>query len=431
MIPISILLCLATAAVSAFDYRETPPAALFPFCQAAADASLPDAISNPAYLPSIRYPYLHCSGGMPYTLDELYSSTIRIGYGTHGVGIQAVWNRFGFAQYLEHIVEGNIGYMPVKYVSIGAGVYYYNLTMDTVEISLSSHLVDGRASILVSPCRWIDLSFLQENIGSLLCPNRRDLLFPEWSAGAALRPVQGFTLLYNMNRTAVGYVNSISASANVLKYFSVKVGYAREANTYSASLCVLYRYVAASYGLKYHPHLGFTHSVGITLSTQDINIESLGYGPLMSKIRKLHDGRKIDINTCSYDDLLGVRGCDRHYTERIMKYRKTIGPLTRTGLLQIGMSEKEVNHMLEYITGLAPEDPDSGIGRRGGSDLECKQKRLFRDLIELGLPAATALEIAELAVTGDYRTIQNRINSLPALDARKKKRAQELCTGAR
>ena len=431
MIHLAVVLIITAGPIGAFEYRETPPASLFPFSQAAADPSLPDAISNPAYLPAITYPYLHFSGGMPYTMNGLYASSLRAGYGTRGFGIQAAWDRFGLEQYTEHIVEVNIGYMPVRYVSIGAGAYYYNLSIDTVETGLRTHQADARASIVVSPCRWLDISFLQENIGSIFVTKRRDLMFPEWSAGAALKPVRGFAVVYNINSTAAGYVNSISASATVLKYFSLRAGYAVEATTCAAALSFIYRYIAVSYGIKYHPHLGLTHSVGVTLSALEMNIEPISYGPVFRGIGADPVPAKTNLNICTHDELRALPGTAGRFADRIMKYRKTIGPLTRTGLLQIGMSEAEINELMEHSTGLTPETEDRKTGRLGRNAAEKSQKLLFKKLVGEGLSASTALELSDLAAGGRREALIDRINSLRDIDAGKKRRVIELCTGLR
>jgi hypothetical protein len=429
MIHLAITLVLAAGPIGAFEYRESPPASLFPFCQAAAETSLPDAFSNPAYLPSIRYPYLHFSGGMPYTLDELTSSTLRAGYGTRGFGIQAAWNRFGFEQYLEQTVELNIGYQPVKYVSIGAGAYYYNLSIDTAETTLRTNLADARASIVVAPCRWFEAAFLQENIGSIFCKKRRDLLFPEWSAGAAVKPFRGFALVYNINSTATGYVNSVSAAANLLKYFSLRAGYALEATTYAASLSFIYRYISVSYGIKYHPHLGLTHSVGVTLSAFEMNIEPISYGTIFPRVPENRETVKTDINSCTYEELSALPGSGGQYADRIMKYRKTIGQLSRTSLLQIGMPEGEINRLMEIVTGLAPEPGERKKDVRQRDTAEKAQKLVFKNLVSAGIPASTALELSDMAVRGQRGALTERINSLRDIDRQKKKQVLELCIG--
>ncbi|MBN1496351.1 MAG: helix-hairpin-helix domain-containing protein [Spirochaetes bacterium] len=424
---IALLLIMARTAFCAFDYREAPPAALFPFMQAVGDASLPDSISNPAYLPHIRYPYLHVSGSMPYTLSDCYSTTLRAGYGTKGVGIRAVWCRTGIEEYAENTAEASLGYMPVRYVAAGASVRYYNLAINTVEVSRTIHLVDGECSLLISPARWIDLAFRQENIGSLFIKKRRDLLPPDWSAGAALKPFRGLTLAYNCVSTANGYVHCVSAAANVLKYFSVRVGYAREAGTFSAALSFVYKYMAASYGLKYHPHLGFTHSVGVTLAASAITIESLSYGDLFSRIRGRRTPVKTDINRCGMEALESIPGLDSAMAGRIMKYRNAIGPLSRKGLVQMGMSEREIDRLLEHATGLVPDETAAGNDYRVRALREKAQKALFKRLIALGLPPSTAIELSDMAALGQKKALTERINAMQWPDPGKKKQALELC----
>jgi hypothetical protein len=244
---------------------------------------------------------------------------------------------------------------------------------------------------------------------------------------AALKPFRGFSLIYNITGTAAGYVNCVSASANILKYFSLKVGYAREAATGSAALSFIYKYISVSYGLKYHPHLGFTHSVGVTLSASEMNIDSLSYGPIFSRFRETERDEKTDINSCSMDRLRRIPGLDVVFAERIMKYRQTIGPLSRTGLLQTGMTESQIDALLLHATGLAPEvlpaRPDYGAREK----FEKAQKELFKKLIGLGLPPASALECAELALRGDRKTLDERLKSLPGMNTQKMKKVLELC----
>lgn len=428
MTALAITLCLA--AITAFDYRETPATALFPFCQAASDAYFPDTIANPAYLPLIQYPYLHFSGGMPYSLGELYSSSLRLGYGTRGFAVQAVWDRFGFEEYLENIAEASLAYMPVRYVSIGGGVRYSNISIETVEASLSEHLVDCRASIVIFPAEWLNFAFQQDNIASLFVKKRRDLLYPEWSAGAVLKPFRGLALIYNIASTSAGYVNCVSASANLLKYLAIRVGYAREAATCSAAVSFMYRYIAASYGVKYHPHLGITHSVSVTLSPVDMNIETLRYGDIFSREGSAGKSRPVDINSCGYEALTEIPVLEKQFADRIMKYRATIGPLSKKSLLQIGMTEREADRLAGYITGLAP-DSDAFSDHRNSRELEKAQKLLFVKLVKLGLPPSTALSGAELAAGGQHRRLRELIESTPGLDGETKKKIMALCTAPR
>lgn len=430
MIHIAITVYLATTAIGAFDYRENSPSSLVPLYQATVDASLPDSVSNPAYLPMIKYPYLHFSGCNPYTLDELYSSTLSAGYGIKGFAIQAVWNRFGFEQYLENIAQVNVGFRPVKYVSLGTGVLYYNLAINTIEVSTMIHQVDGRFSILITPFEWIDLSFQHENIGSLFIKKRRDILFPGWCAGAAVKPIKGLTLLYNLNKTAHGYVNSIAASANVLKYFSIKVGYSRETFTYSAGLTFIYKYIAVSYGLKYHPQLGITHSVGITLAPQEISIDCISYSSMLSRARDMQNMKKIDISTCSFERLCDIPNMDPLHAERIIKYRNTIGPVTRDSMIQIGMSEQEVDRISAHFTSLKASSANNKHVVSAKNYFENRQKSLFKKFLSLGLSSSTALELAELAGSGQKESLIKKINSLSGINQDIKNKIRDICAGS-
>jgi len=431
MIKIAVILCISGNVMGAFDYRVTPPAALFPFRQSANDASLPDSVSNPAYLPRIVYPYLHCSGGRPYTLDGLYATTLRAGYAVKGFAVQALWDRFGTAQYMENVVELNLAYMPVRYVSIGAGATYLNLAISTAESSLKTHQADCRASLLIAPCEWFEIAFQQENMASLFIKKRRDLLFPEWIAGTALKPFRGFSLLYNISKTSNGYVNTIAATANVLKYFSIRVGYARETATCSGALAFVYKYVAVSYGIKYHPHLGYTHTAGVTLSVSEMHIDSLSYGSIFSRIREARNRPPVNINSCSMDQLAAIPGMEQHMAERIMKHRRSIGPLSRSSLLQIGLSTGEIDGLREHITGLLPDETGGKSARQRSGRHEQAQKEIFKKLIVLGVPASTALELSDMIMMGKNRSYAERVNALPDFPPDKKKQVLKLCDGSR
>ena len=425
MIAVAVALHLLHSATLAFEYRESPPAALFPFNRAAACSPVPDAVSNPAYLPLFGYPYLHASGAIPYSMKGLYASIIRAGYGTRGFGLQASWSRFGFDAYLEHVAGADIGFMPVRYVSRGAGGRYYRLAIDTPETGARAGLADGRASLLVSPFEWIDIAFQQENIASIFIKKRRDLLFPGWSAGAALRPMRGLTVAYNLNLTTHGYVHSVSAAAAVLRHFIIPAGYARETMTSSMSITVAYRNVAASYGLRYHPHLGLTHSAGVTLSTGEIPVDPISYGRVRARFR----GRAapIDLRTCTHEELEAIPWLSRDHAARIIRYRETEGPLTRAALVQIGMTEKDVDRLMARATGLAPVPRSEREAYLARAKTEAARKRAFASLVGAGVPPATALDLAEMAAGGERRRLAEKIKNLGGLSAETKKAAARIC----
>ncbi len=427
MIAFAAALHIFHAAFLAYEYRESPPASLFPFNRAVACSPMPDAVSNPAWLPRFAYPYLHASGAMPYSMEGLYASIIRVGYGTGGLGFQASWSRFGFDAYMEHAAGADIGFMPVRYISLGAGGRYYHLALHTPETGARAGLADGRAAIILAPFEWIEVAFQQENIGSLFVAKRRDLLFPVWSAGASLRPMLGLAVAYNLNSSAHGYVNSVSASAAVLKHFIIQGGYARETMTSSMSLTVAYRGIAASYGLRYHPHLGLTHCVGVTLSTVEIPVEPIGYGRILERFRR--SAPRLDLGKCTLEELREIPWLSRDHAARIIRFRDAEGSLTRAALVQIGMTERDIDRLLTRATGLAPPTRSSRDEYRARMDAEKARKRLFKSLIKAGVPPGTALELSGMAVRGEARQLRERIASLSGLSAETRKTVAKLCAG--
>jgi hypothetical protein len=429
MIHLAIFICMASLPIKAFDYLENSPSYLFPYNQAAIDATLPDGSSNPAYAPLIRYPYLHASGSKPYALDGLYSTLLKTGYGNGVFGAHASWSRFGFDRYLENVVEAGFGYRPVKYISLGAGVRYYNVSINTSEVRFSCNLFDGVVSVMAAPCDWLDISFQFENITSLFLKKRGDLLYPGWSAGASLKPISGLSLRWNINRTSCGYVNSISATVYILRYLSAAAGYSRESETCSAALSLIYRYVSVSYGLKYNPHLGFTHSVGVTLSAFEIPVKALNYGRMFAWISGAGGTPKIDINSCTLEELMRIPGMKKILAERIIKHRASIGPIKKEDLMRIGMDRKEAASLISLADGFGEDNPRSGK-RKSGKKHEKARKRLFSQLLKEGLSASASLEISGMAIKGEHRKILDKLGSMSGIGAEKKKKILELCAGS-
>jgi Helix-hairpin-helix motif len=160
-----------------------------------------------------------------------------------------------------------------------------------------------------------------------------------------------------------------------------------------------------------------------------MNIDSLTYGSILSRIQEIQNIQKTDINSCSMYQLTSVPGLGQQYAERIMKYRRDIGPLSRKSLIQIGLPEREIDRLMPYITGLTPDEADPKINYLSRERYEKAQKEIFKRFIGLGLPAASALDLADMAMKGQQEACAVRITSQPGLDARKKKKALELCVG--
>jgi hypothetical protein len=437
MMRIALIIFIAKTLMTSFEYRENNPTALFPYYYAVDDYSSGN-VSNPAYLPYLGYGYISTSYSQPYSMGDINASSMRLGYGMDKAGYQASWSRFGIDEYREDVLEGNIGYNPGKYLLAGLGISGYRLCVKTENYSFSQSLLDFRASLILIPFQWINLGFHQENINSLIDEQREDILYPGSSFGIMLKPVQGISLLWNINGTYYGYVNSFSISINLLQSLNLRTGYSRETSTYAASFMFIYRLITVSYGLRHHPFLGSTHCLGVSLSTRTLSLERVAYRTRLPAWRSSDTIRKIDINACSVDDLKRIPSLSDGIAERIIKYRNVIGPISRKSLLQVGMSSKEVRSLQRYIFGFASDSVDKQYMKtvkphrskrkyRRGAPLK-KRRELFRKLIESGIRASIALSICEHAGKVRKKSLATIIDKLPEISNSNKRLILKICT---
>ncbi|MFC1670347.1 ComEA family DNA-binding protein [Spirochaetota bacterium] len=427
MIKITAIISISSFIVGAFNYRESSPINLFPYNYAVVNNSVPGFFPNPAYLPLSDYLFLNFSMDKPYSLENITSNNLRLGYGFGNWGFQFGWNRMGIDQYSENIVDLSAGYMPLKYLSFGIGINYYNISISTEEILLKRNLFDAKVSVLCIPFHWLHISFYQDNMVSLFIKKRRDLLFPEWSTGVSVSPVRGLSFIWNINRTAYGYINNFIVSANVNRYFSLSGGYSKETSSYSAAFSFVYKYIRASYGLRYHSYLGSTHAMGLSLTGIPLKLESLNYRKRFKERPKRYF-KKININKCSIEEIRKLPFPSDIFAERIIKYRSTIGPVTMKALFQVGMDNKMVKGLLNHIYGLAAERKNRFNKyfkmRKRGNRIYSREKRvkLFQKLLSLGVKTSTAFKISKLAASETKIQFIIKINSFAGLDKNTKRK---------
>ncbi|MCU0847650.1 MAG: helix-hairpin-helix domain-containing protein [Spirochaetes bacterium] len=422
-----IFTVLLASKMAAFEYRESSPSSLFPYRVAVSDYTLPDSISNPSCLTKTRTAYLCFSACRPYELAGLYSGNLKAGLGSESAACRITWDRFGIDQYMENILEGDAALSPSKYISMSCGITYYNLCIRTPELKLNTSQADLKTSLLFSPIKWIDIGFIQDNAISLFIKKRRDLLYPSWSSGVAARPIRGLTLAWNINKNPFGYSNSLSMSVNILECMSLSAGYSPEINCYSGSVSFTYSHFSASYGIKYHPQLGVTHSVGFTLSAEKLLNESVSY--MGDSRTSFHPSRKIDINNCSPEELRQIPVLESLHAERLIKYRKIFGPVSRISLNQIGMGEREINDLMEYCYGLVQVPLKEETGRLNPNIKRAseKKKALFILLVREGVSASAAIRLSEIFETYGAGSYRSAVDSLLDLEPEKRKRIRNLC----
>jgi hypothetical protein len=441
---IALILLFINSLNLSFEYRESNPYSLFPYNYAVSDTNPLGHLSNPAYLPLWDAAYFNINYAKPYLLNELNSGNIRAGYSSDNIAIQAAWNRFGIEEYSEDIFESNLGYRPWKFLSIGSGVSYYHININTEDIKYKYGTTDFRFSMLLLPYEWVNFGYLHENIYSFLNQNTKsnkskDLIYPNRSFGVALKPARGITATWNINKVYYTYINSFSLTANMLTYLSLKGGYSRETSSYSFSVNFLYDKFSVSYGMAHHTYLGPTHKLGLTIASGDITFQEINYNKTLARHSIPEKKKKININNCLPEELKESDLFPNEIAERIMKYRDTIGPISEKGLIQIGITKKELENIREYISGLVEESESITEKKsinataktyrakiKAGYDIDTR-KLLFQRLLENGINAGTALKITEQAKFNNKDELINKIKKLPDIDEDKKKIIIKTC----
>ncbi|MDY6933213.1 MAG: helix-hairpin-helix domain-containing protein [Spirochaetota bacterium] len=441
MTMIALSFILAKTLFLSFEYK-THPSSLFPYNNAVSESSAFGHLSNPAYLPIWKVTYISAIYEMPYSMEEMNSGDLRIGSAFNNIGLQLGWSRFGIEEYREDILNINLGYRVCRFLYSGIGMSYYSLYINTEELHFREGLTDFRASLLFLPFRWINVSYQQENINSIFNQERKDILYPDKCFGISIHPVLGISFAWNINKLYYNYINTFTLSTNLLSSLSIKAGYSREMSSFAAAIVFLYNLIRFSYGLRHHPYLGLTHSVGITLTSHNLPFNQVNYNKRIYRRSIPKTIKRVNVNNCTIDELRDIPLLTKEIAERIIKYRNIIGPVTRKALFQIGLTAGEVDKLDRYICGLAKkserktnEDDSKAIKykrlqykKRSHRPYNIEtRKMLFQMLLESGISASTALRIAELSREKRREEIILEIENISDLLIEEKDLIIEIC----
>jgi hypothetical protein len=411
----------------AFEYRTENPDALFPMMQAVYDYSYPAIMVNPAQLPLTGGFIFNSNGGRPYSEKELSSGGMAIQYGSGSYGLQISWNSFGADFYREHTFSLKAAYSIFAFLNIGVSENLYVLKIATDELSDDWKKYDTDVSFLFLPFSWLNFGFTQTGIASLINEKNNDMLYNESSMGVLFKPGKGFSIAWNNTDTAIERLNIFTVSINPVNFIALRAGYCKENSSFSTAMGILAKNLFISYGLRYHPFLGYSHSIGISY-TIGSGIESLDYKkPLFSIERE-----KININTATLDDLKAISGLSDLSVERILLYREKLGPVTDKALLQIGLTSDEIKIIKANTYGIAR----SSSSKDGESNFKKfvktppRQERIktkFQNLIKEGIPVSTAIKYSELSESADKKEFRAKLQSDDSLNSDQKKSIERIC----
>lgn len=121
--------------------------------------------------------------------------------------------------------------------------------------------------------------------------------------------------------------------------------------------------------------------------------------------------------------------------ERIINYRTIIGPITQKGLLQIGLSQKEITQIKSFIKGLAAESEktpskDNKSKRKTYKGIYTldQRKMLFQSLLKNGFGASSALRITEVAKNKSWNDLILEVKRFTDVTPEKKRLIIKICS---
>ena len=415
--------------MGAFEYQPAAPVELFPYSVAVKDETFTGQYIPAHYAPLVSGAAISSSAGQPYSIEGLSARHISAVIPFKPLGLSAAWKSFGTSGYVENTFLVSAGFAPFKAVSFGAGANCYSLKIHGGDIDTDKKFFDVSAGLLIKPFKWLETAVFADNIRSFFNDTDDFYIRENYGAGIKLKPFQGLSLIYNVNKDYSGYLNSLSVTAHILPFFSVSCGYAREAMTWSGALSAIFKKVSASYGIRLHPYLGVTHVIGLSLNINGEKFPAINYSQNREDDEEKKVIKKIDINACSNEEIEAVPVLNPTHAERIIRYREQIGPVSEKALAQLGLNAREIVSLQRYVFGLAQDNQE--ISKKPPPSKKPspakKSKNLFMSLVEeTGLSPMQAMELCEAATKGGRAAFSQKLQSMP-LDAAVKKEAEAIC----
>lgn len=417
--------------ISAFEYSGGEPASLFPFTTAAESYSIPGIYRNPLSIKGGSGGTISACVSSPYSEEDLHSYTSGIKYSKDSWGIQFLGHSFGTDFYRENKFSAAAGLSPLKLINTGLSVSAYKLDIDTDEEDISRTMYDCDIGGAITPFSRVTIAFMQNCVSAAAVDRNKYELYPERSSGVLVKPCPGFTLSWNITETAAGYINSYNAGISPAAFIHLRGGYTTEDSRFAASLTILLKHLSATYSLSSHPYLGYTHSFGITLSS-DSEIETIRY----STPSVFTPDKKININSASHEEIKNISGVSELSAERIILYRTKIGPVSEKTLRSIGLNNDEITSIKRNCYGLArnphKKDDDSFNKKsRGKSKFFISPKERIRDrfriMIKQGIPASTAIRYSELPESARRNDIESLLEEDITLTDEQKDIIRKIC----
>jgi hypothetical protein len=430
----ALITAIILSAAAAFEYREAPPAALFPGRVALLEITRAAGGGDPALSPFMNDWYLSMNGSRPYSMDELSAFRIRGGSQYRNSAADIEWTYFGTEGYSENIFTGAAAHNPGKYFSFSAAASYYHLSIKDEGYSFSHAFSDVNLSALIIPHKRISLLIYQRGLASLINDDRRDLLFPETGALLQFTPRKGLALAAGIYDSHFGLEKSAAFSANLLRNLILRGGYSPDTNSAAFSFTVIHGTISAEYGFRHHTFLGTTHSFGITSAGSPMEVEPVVYNQRIPRRKKKEPLKKVDLNKADAAEIIAIPVLAADHAERIVKYRDLFETITVKSLYQIGLSGDEIKNLYPHITTLPPEEKaqwKKNEPRKKYLPVKERMKILFNRLIAEGLSPVDAMKVTEAAWSPDRKKIDETIDRINGITPSQKTKLRRICASSK
>lgn len=353
-------------------------------------------IDNPAYLPFTQSFFGEINYSNPYGISDLYNYSIQTAYTYKKYAISSRWERYGISEYLEDKFELLFAYRFPEYFSCGYTARLYKLQINSPDSKFKHNLIDNDISLIFYPTNFLIFGIFQKNYISLIKKEQEDLLPSSTIFGVSFSPAQGIHFSWNHNKSYYANINTYQFSVDLLPGFNITTAYSKETSTYGFSTKFIFSKLSFSYLFNYHTFLGTTHIFAINWHRKKISYQPIQYN---RPHKEIHALPKVNINNCSFSDLLDLPGINKVYALRIIKYKKIFGPITLKALIQIGLNIKEITTLKHHITGLKKEKPfkQRNFTKKRNFLSIAQRKQLFSKLISHKVSYQTAFFVAQKA----------------------------------
>ena len=330
----------------------------------------------------------------PYNLETLKAFGSSASYYNKKNLFSVSWNSFGNDVYAEN--NFSLMYFSLfKYFAIGSKGNLYNIKIEQDKKTF----YDFDFSSVINMSDAFKLSFLYTSFRSAVFKKNTNNISSIFSAGFAFNPYNGICLNGWINNQENEYYYICECDVSISKNLALKFYYAPKHYTQGISANVTFKNISLDYSFSNHTMLGSTHRFAVSFRNYEERFRLVDYGKLSSAF--FVPIYKIDIQTCSQEDLMQIEGMSEDMASRLISYREMFGDVTKKSLIQIGFASEMVNKILSSTKNIAEEEKYKEQKEQNKYNNKKKygiskvaSQNIFKNLVESNIETSVALEIS-------------------------------------